>query len=71
MTDTGAIGDRIDALEIRLAYQDETIERLNAAVTAQWTLIDALKREVDRLTERVEQAAGGPSDPLSEKPPHY
>ena len=37
---------RIDALEERLTYQDETIEQLNATITAQWKQIDALTRQL-------------------------
>ena len=33
MTETPS---RIDALEIRIAYLDETIEALNNTITAQW-----------------------------------
>ncbi|MFX6040618.1 SlyX family protein, partial [Acinetobacter baumannii] len=35
MTDT-SLTNRIDALEMRIAYQDETIEDLNKTITAQW-----------------------------------
>ncbi|MBX9739638.1 MAG: SlyX family protein, partial [Beijerinckiaceae bacterium] len=31
-----AMALRIDALEMRLAYQTEAIEDLNATITAQW-----------------------------------
>ncbi len=44
-----SLGERIDTLEMRVAYQDETIETLNQALTAQWEQIDALKREIARL----------------------
>ena len=69
MTDTS----RLDELEIRIAHQDQTIEDLNAAITAQWKLIERLEREVVRLAERVadsEQAAGQ-ADPVNRPPPHY
>ena len=36
MTDTS----RLDELEMRVVHQDETIEDLNAAITAQWKLIE-------------------------------
>ena len=41
MTDA-TLADRLEALEMRLTYQDETIETLNQTVTAQWKQIDAL-----------------------------
>ncbi|WP_018149114.1 SlyX family protein [Henriciella marina] len=64
---------RLDELEIRIAHQDQTIEDLNAAITAQWKLIERLEARVTRLGERVadsEQAAGQ-ADPVNRPPPHY
>lgn len=46
---------RLDALEMRIAHQDATIEELNAAVTAQWAVIDRLTRELKALAERTGQ----------------
>ena len=40
MSDATALSDRIDALEMRLAYQDVTIETLNQTITEQWIEID-------------------------------
>ncbi|MGO9359712.1 MAG: SlyX family protein [Xanthobacteraceae bacterium] len=65
--------DRIDALEVRIAFQDDTIEILNATVTAQWAQIDALKREVARLADRLQDAESrsiGRAEP-EPPPPHY
>ena len=69
MTDTS----RLDALEIRIAHQDATIEELNAAVTEQWKLIDRLERRIAALNERVAEAeASAGSAPAANKPPpHY
>jgi SlyX protein len=73
MTDTELLGARIDTLEMRVAYQDQTIEDLNATIAAQWTQIDALAREVRRLSDRLQQAedrAGAATSP-EPPPPHY
>ena len=48
--------DRIDALETRLTFQDETIETLNKTITAQWQQIDALTRQLANLNERLQEA---------------
>ena len=64
------LSDRIDALEARLMYQDETIETLNQAITAQWQKIDALIRRVTELNERLREAETNPG-PANERPPHY
>jgi SlyX protein len=63
--------DRIDALEMRLTYQDETIETLNNTITAQWKQIDALTRQIAQLAERVQQAEANLPAPANEPPPHY
>ncbi|WP_375452203.1 SlyX family protein [uncultured Devosia sp.] len=63
--------DRLDALETRIAYQDETIEELNATITAQWAVIDALSRKVNLLDEQA-RAVSIIADPSTEPPPpHY
>ncbi len=69
MTDTS----RIDELEIKVAHQEQTIEDLNAAITAQWKLIDKLERDMARLTERVASAEDSLADvpPADQPPPHY
>ena len=70
MTDK-ALADRLDALEMRLTYQDETIETLNNTVTAQWKQIDALTRQVTELGERLREAEANRPSPANEPPPHY
>ena len=71
MSDAKALGERIDALEMRLAFQDETIEALNQAITAQWKQIDMLSRQVAALSDRLEEAATQAPGPANERPPHY
>lgn len=66
-----ALGERIDALEIRLTFQDETIETLNQTITAQWQKIDALTRQIEALSERLQQAEDNAPGPANEPPPHY
>jgi SlyX protein len=65
------LSERIDALESRLMYQDETIEQLNQTITAQWKQIDALARQVAALSERLQQAEANAPAPANERPPHY
>lgn len=65
---------RLDALEIRVAYQDETIEELNAQLARQWQEIDKLRREMALLEAELREAAaesaaeGAVPEP---PPPHY
>ena len=66
------LSERLEALEIRVAYQDETIETLNATITAQWQQIDALTRQIKAFNDRLQQAeANAPAAPTNERPPHY
>jgi len=64
---------RLEALEVRVAYQDRTIEDLNTTVTAQWKQIDDLAKQVARMADRLRNgeentpASGEPEPP----PPHY
>ena len=63
--------ERLDALETRIAYQDQTIEELNGAITAQWKTIDLLVKKLATLEEQV-RSGSYIADPASEAPPpHY
>ena len=65
------LAERIDTLETRLAYQDDTIETLNQTITAQWKQIDALTRQLAALNDRLQEAETQAPGPVNERPPHY
>jgi SlyX protein len=73
MNDIHELIARIDTLETRVAFQDETIEDLNKAIVEQWKKIEAMTRQLARIEDRVEVSeqradlAGLPEPP----PPHY
>ena len=61
---------RLDALETRIAHQDQTIAELNEVITAQWRKIDGLERRLAQLREdfqALDTRRDGPEPP----PPHY
>jgi len=64
---------RFDALESKLAYQDETVRQLDEALVRQQQQISDLEALVRALKERVlaigESAAGAVD--VDEPPPHY
>jgi SlyX protein len=71
MSDPKTLSERIDALETRLTFQDETIETLNRTITAQWQQIDALTRQLASLSERLREAEAHAPGATDEPPPHY
>ena len=71
MNDSKDLSERVDAIEVRLTYQDETIESLNQVITAQWKQIDALTRQITQLNERLQEAEANAPGPSNERPPHY
>ena len=63
--------ERIEALEARIAYQDQTIEELNTAITEQWKVIDLVSKKLATLEEQV-RSGSYIADPSTEQPPpHY
>ncbi|MDX1319593.1 MAG: SlyX family protein [Oceanospirillum sp.] len=69
--------DRIDELEIKLAFQDDTIEALNHVITEQDKRIklleDAVRQLYREMKEKADQDNTGIEsfDPAQEIPPHY
>ncbi|MBL8567505.1 MAG: SlyX family protein [Phreatobacter sp.] len=73
MTGIADLLSRLEALEVRAAYQDQTVEELNETITAQWREIDRLKRLIERLEDQVREAEARSSGPQAPEPPppHY
>ena len=71
MSDVSALSDRVDALEVRLTFQDETIETLNKTITEQWLKIDLLTRQLVTLSDRLQEAESRAPGTANEPPPHY
>ena len=64
--------ERIDTLETRLAFQDDTIQQLNDALVAQQARIDLLEAELRQLIDETRGGASGAQiTPADELPPHY
>lgn len=67
--ESSKLENRITALETKIAFQDQTIEDLNAVITE-------LRHHVDRLTEKFRQLADQATGTFVSKdsdnlPPHY
>jgi len=71
MSDGKTLAERLEALEVRVTYQDDTIETLNQTITAQWAEVDRLTRQVAELKERLQDAESNMPVPANERPPHY
>ena len=64
-------GERLEKLETRVAFQDQTIEELNAVITEQWMVIEQMRRKFELMEEQL-RSGSYIADPASEKPPpHY
>jgi SlyX protein len=60
-------------LEIKLAYQEDTIESLNQTVIAQQVKISQLEKTMSLVIEKMQSSATpeGVSSNQIELPPHY
>ena len=64
------LAERVEDLEIKLAFQDKLIRELDALVRTFGDRLDATERELKELKQSIrspEQALG----PANEPPPHY
>jgi SlyX protein len=71
MSELKTLDERIDFLETKLTFLDNTIETLNTTITEQWLKIDGLSRQLASLNERLQEAEARPPGPANEPPPHY
>ncbi|MCO5785184.1 hypothetical protein DHB74_02315 [Pseudomonas sp. G11-1] len=64
---------RMDELEMRLAFQDDTIQALNDVVSRQESQLERLQRALELLARRqADLAASMPGETEDDQPPpHY
>ena len=63
--------ERIEALETRAAYQEKACEDLDASLAEAWREIEALKRQVADLKDRLAEAEAAVPGPPEKRPPHF
>lgn len=65
--------ERVVELEMRVAFQDDTIQRLNTVVTAQSQRLEQLERRLELVLTDLKNLRGLLyADPSQEPPPpHY
>lgn len=72
MTDIAALLERLVALEIRAAHQDQTIDDLNEALASHWKHIEALERRLGKLQDELREVEAALEDKQPDAPPpHY
>jgi len=73
MSPAPSLGQRVDELEMRLAFQEQALSELNDALTQSRLehvrTHDALNRALDELRQMRTQMLA--LEPASEPPPHY
>jgi SlyX protein len=67
------MNERLTELEVRVAFQDQTIHVLNEVVTDQQRQIDRLTQELEAVKARLSGLAPSMVIPQEEEkpPPHY
>jgi len=65
--------DRIEHLEIKVSYQDDTVQALSDIVARQDQEIEGLKREIKELKEKFQDINVSAVKPQEDEtpPPHY
>ncbi|MCB1734935.1 MAG: SlyX family protein [Gammaproteobacteria bacterium] len=64
---------RLETLEIRAAFQEDTLATLNEAIIRQQETIDTLRMEIDTMHERLRAMTANLSQVTDDDspPPHY
>ena len=64
--------DRLNEVEIKLAFTEDLVDRLNEVIVRQQSQIDALIRELLQLRDQLPGPDGpGVRNLRDERPPHY
>lgn len=63
--------EKLIDFEVRLSFQEQTIDQLNDAILHQSKIIDKLINSVDFLSNKMQSIGNGQEDVFDQKPPHY
>ena len=64
------LAERVEDLEVKLAFQDKLIRELDALVRTFGDQLDDVKRELKELKQSI-RSPETPLGPANEPPPHY
>ncbi len=64
---------RLDTIETKIAYQEQTISELNSVIIEQQKTIDRLEKTLKTVTDKIREIAdsAGSDKGTNSKPPHY
>lgn len=66
-----SLAERIAELEMRQAFQDDTIQALNDVVVEQQLQLTRLTKQLELLAQRQKDLHNQYDDTPNEPPPHY
>ncbi|MCK9237631.1 MAG: SlyX family protein [Gammaproteobacteria bacterium] len=66
-----ALESRLADLEIHQAFQDDTVQTLSDIIADQQQQIDRLKRQLERLDQRLQEQQSDLTEVPNDPPPHY
>lgn len=65
------VTERMDELEMRFSYQENTIGELSGVIYSQQKDIETLQAEVKTLRTKMKDLEHSAAEGSSQKPPHY
>jgi len=63
------VDERLENLEVKVAFQEDLLAKLDEVLTALRDEVEELRRELGSLRDTVERQS--PDPPEDEPPPHY
>ena len=66
-----ALQDRLETLEIKASFAEDTVEQLNQVIIRQQDELDWLRLQVSQLRAQMPEPGAGATSPQHELPPHY
>jgi len=65
------LAKRLDDLEVRYAFLEETLRQVDDVVRNQANDIEGLKQELKTVREQLKETLGPDAPPEEQVPPHY